>query len=120
LRILIIDDSRSITMIVGQMLDSIGIKWDNSIHGKEAIKKLSKDKGFDLIFLDWNMPEMNGIEFLEYNFKNKMVNIPIVMMTTENNPHKIKEATDLGAIGYIIKPFTMDILKDELLKRGLL
>ena len=60
------------------------------------------------------MPNMTGPEFLEKNLAEKVTPAPIVMMTTENKPDHIKKALQLGAVEYIMKPFTSDILFNKL------
>lgn len=99
--------------MVSSMLEERSIEHDWAKHGKEAIVKV-KDTCYDLILLDWNMPEMTGPEFLEYNLKEKITTIPVVMMTTENKPDYIRRALELGASEYIMKPFTGDILFNKI------
>lgn len=109
MNVLLVDDSNSIAMVVGQMLSTAGHTHDRAENGKIAIEKI-KTSSYDIILLDWNMPEMDGLEFLEYNIENKFTQTPIVMMTTENKPEKILKALEKGAVEYIMKPFTQDIL----------
>jgi two-component system chemotaxis response regulator CheY len=110
MKILLVDDSNSIAMVVGQMLDEAGIEYKRASDGKEAYEFIKSGEVFDLILLDWNMPNMTGIEFLKKNKLELFTNSPVVMMTTENKPDKIKEALENGASEYIMKPFTQDIL----------
>lgn len=112
-KILIVDDSNAIAHAVKDMLSQLGYESSRAMHGKEAIELL-REESFDLILLDWNMPEMSGIEFLEWNMNNKAVKCPIVMMTTENKPKKILQAIGLGAAEYIMKPFTVDIIESKI------
>lgn len=110
---LIVDDSKPIFLMVKEMLDSQGCECTWASHGREACEKL-KENDFDFVLLDWNMPEMNGPEFLKENKKKNLTIAPVLMMTTENSPDYIREALELGAAEYIMKPFSKDILISKL------
>lgn len=115
MNILVVDDSRAIYSMVSQMLESGGHKSFWAEDGQKAVDFLKKNEvKIDVILLDWNMPNMNGPEFLEANLKEKFTEAPIVMMTTENSPEFIKKALSLNAAEYIMKPFTSDILFNKL------
>ena len=114
MRVLLVDDSNSIAMVVGQMLTDVGHEVLRAKHGQEAVDMLTADNKVDVILLDWNMPEMDGLEFLKYNMEKKLVSCPIIMMTTENKPEKIVMALQNGAKEYIMKPFTQDILVSKI------
>lgn len=115
MNILVVDDSKAIYAMVSQMLSSGGHTSVWASDGKVAMDLLVKnDQKIDVILLDWNMPNMNGPEFLEANLKQKFTSAPIVMMTTENSPEYIKKALSLNAAEYIMKPFTSDILFNKL------
>ena len=110
MKVLLVDDSNSIAMVVGQMLNDAGHEVARAKHGLDAVEIITKDSDFDVILLDWNMPEMDGLEFLKHNTENNLITCPIIMMTTENKPEKIVLALQNGAKEYIMKPFTQDIL----------
>lgn len=115
MNILVVDDSKAIYAMVSQMLSSGGHTSVWAQDGKIAMDLLKKGEvKIDVILLDWNMPNMNGPEFLEANIKDKFTTAPIVMMTTENSPDFIKKALSLNAAEYIMKPFTSDILFNKL------
>lgn len=115
MNILVVDNSRAIYAMVSQMLTAGGHTSIWAQDGKIAMDLLlKKEQKVDVILLDWNMPNMNGPEFLEANMKSKFTNAPIVMMTTENSPEYIKKALSLNAAEYIMKPFTSDILFNKL------
>ena len=110
MKVLLVDDSNSIAMVVGQMLKGAGHDVVRAKDGQDAVDIIMQDNGFDVILLDWNMPEMDGLEFLKHNQEKKIIDAPIIMMTTENKPEKIMIALQHGAKEYIMKPFTQDIL----------
>ena len=115
MNILIVDDSKAIYAMVSKMLSDGGhtSQWaEDGLKAIEIIKKTTVP--IDVILLDWNMPNMNGPEFLEANIKEKFTSAPIVMMTTENSPDAIKKALSLNAAEFIMKPFTSDILFNKL------
>lgn len=113
MKVLIVDDSKAIYMMVSAMLKEKGHDALWAEDGLDACKKLS-GSNVDLVLLDWNMPNMSGPEFLEKNKSDGITSAPIVMMTTENKPDFIKKALELGAVEYIMKPFTSDILFNKL------
>lgn len=108
---LIVDDSNAIAMAVGQMIKTIGHDYKRAVDGQDAVDIIMQEDNFQCILLDWNMPNMTGLEFLEYNQANSLTKCPIIMMTTENKPEKIMKALENGAVEYIMKPFTQDILE---------
>ena len=114
MKILIVDDSEAIVKIVGQMLTDVGHQPGSAKDGQLAVDLLKEDNSWDLILLDWNMPNMSGIEFLKYNQEHKIFNGPICMMTTEDDPEKIMMALEHGAVEYIMKPFTADIISTKI------
>lgn len=109
MRILVVEDSKPIVNVVRGMLEAAGYEVLEAENGEVAVFTLQKEK-VDYILLDWNMPNMNGIEFLDYNSKHQITDAKVLMMTTENKPEKIMKALELGAVEYIMKPFTSDIL----------
>lgn len=110
MKILLVDDSNSICMVVGQMLKDAGYEYDRAENGKIAVELITKNATYDVILLDWNMPEMDGLQFLEHIQAHKLTHAPVIMMTTENKPEKILKALQAGAVEYIMKPFTQDII----------
>ena len=113
MKVMIIDDSKAIFMMVSKMLTDRGHEAIWAEDGIDACTKLGQSD-VDLVLLDWNMPNMNGPEFLEKNQSDSVTKAPIVMMTTENKPDYIKKALMLGAVEYIMKPFTADILFNKI------
>ena len=118
MKVLVVDDSRAIYAMVSKMLEEGGHTSVWAEDGLKAVEILGKDKTIELILLDWNMPNMNGPEFLEKNIKENLTTAPVMMMTTENSSTHIKKALSLNAQEYIMKTFTKDILfnKIELVK----
>ena len=118
IRTLVIDDSRIMRNIVMESLRKTGLaefEFTEAISGSEAMEVFDADL-IDMIFVDWNMPGMNGIEFARFVRSTKWANhIPIVMVTSETGDAKQKDAYDKARIScYITKPFTVDEIKEKI------
>jgi two-component system chemotaxis response regulator CheY len=110
MKILVVDDSRMIQSLVRESLEARGIDVVSAENGEVARKTLLEIGDVDLILLDWNMPVMDGSEFLDSLQKEKFSSAPVIMMTTENSPEKINLAIEKGVAEFIMKPFTDDVL----------
>ena len=106
--VLIVDDSNSMRAVIKKIISVSGFKMDRCIeagNGKEALEALARD-WVDVIVSDINMPEMNGFELLENLKKDDLFKeIPVIMITTESSEERMRNALDLGAKGFIRKPF---------------
>lgn len=114
--ILIVDDSESIREVVNFTLENEGYKVLVGVDGKDALKHLNGNP-IDLIITDLHMPEMDGIELIK-NVRNMETykRIPILFLTTESQVAKKMEAKEVGATGWIIKPFVPAKLIEALKK----
>ncbi len=109
MKILSIDDSRAVRMFVKSAVDVLGFDFVEAKNGREALGFLKKEGVVDLILLDWNMPEMDGMEFLKRVKDNPQYkNIPVTMVTTEIERHRVIQAIGNGAKNYVMKPFTQE------------
>lgn len=111
--VLIVDDSRSLRMVIRKLLETTNIFFSNvyeAENGKEALDLLEVNK-VDFIFSDINMPIMNGVEFLK-QMKAKGISIPTIVITTDASKETVIETVKNGAVGYIKKPFTSEKLKE--------
>ena len=108
---LVVDDSRVIRKVARQILEAVD--------GQEALN-ICRTKMPDAILLDWNMPVMNGIDFLRQLRKEPSGDKPIVVFcTTENDIKHITEAIQAGANEYIMKPFDREIIETKFVEVGL-
>ncbi|MBF0362000.1 MAG: response regulator transcription factor [Oligoflexia bacterium] len=110
MKVLIIDDSKTVAQVIGVMLKEEQHSHLWAKNGQEAIDILKTETGIDVILLDWNMPIVDGPTFLKLNQDEKITTVPIIMLTTENKFQKMTQMMDMGASEYITKPFTKDIL----------
>ncbi len=116
MKVLIVDDSDFIRRFEKKQLKSLGInRILEAENGNVALDILKKNMPVDVILLDWKMPVMNGLDCLSKIKKNKKYNsVKVVMCTAGVDRGKIVEAIKCGADDYIVKPFTLDILKNKI------
>jgi two-component system chemotaxis response regulator CheY len=120
MRALVIDDSRAIRLMVGKTVRELGFEVLEAGNGVEGLAQLQAAGRVDLVLVDWNMPEMDGYQFLLAARGNSAWrDMPIIMVTTETEMSQMQRALDAGASEYIMKPFTRDILREKLQLVGL-
>ena len=115
--VLIVDDSAAIRKILQRVLRQTDIPIGEVLEagdGVEALKTLN-ERHVNLILSDINMPNMDGLQLLaQLKQSDKWKSVPIVMVTTEGGQGKVIEAVQLGAAGYVRKPFTAEQIKEKL------
>jgi two-component system chemotaxis response regulator CheY len=113
---LVVDDSRTIRIIIRRILLELGYEVCEASNGREALEVLEAEKpDVDLVLADWNMPVMNGLELLkELRQDSEFCGLKVLMVTTETEMEHMKFAMDAGADEYVMKPFTRDILLEKL------
>lgn len=113
-KILSVDDSAVIRKIIRSAVETLKYELLEASDGEEAISKLNSAENVRLILLDWNMPGMNGYEFLKIaKSHSSFKNIPIIMVTTESEKENIIKAVKAGVTSYLTKPFT----KEDLIRK---
>jgi len=116
---LIVDDSRVIRKVARKILEEMKFTTDEAEDGAAALE-ICRRKMPDAILLDWNMPNMSGIEFLRALRREPSGGKPIVVFcTTENDIAHITEAIGAGANEYILKPFDKDVVESKFAEAGL-
>lgn len=115
MKILIADDSGTMRSVQRKILSDLGFKdVIDAADGALALKAVAANK-FDLILLDWNMPNLSGFEALKAIKANPATKaIPVIMITSEAEKSHILDAIRLGAANYVIKPFTPAVLREKL------
>lgn len=118
---LVIDDSRAIRKILKQMLGQLGFDACEAGDGKEALAVLQKEgPGVSFCLVDWNMPEMNGYDFVLAVRKDSTYdNVRIMMVTTESEISYVVKALEAGANEYVMKPFTKEVIQEKLAIMGI-
>jgi len=111
--VLIVEDSKSIRSMMRVSLEEADdYFFVEASNGFEALKALPTRK-FDLIITDINMPDINGLELIGYVKSNPTYrNIPLIIVSTEKSEEDKKRGLALGAIGYVVKPFTKEELRE--------
>ena len=117
MKILVVDDSAVMRRIVASAAALLGADCAGAGDGAQAVAQLEADPaGFQLICLDWNMPVMGGLEFLQVLRKDpRWKEIPVLMITTEGSRDSIIAALKAGATGYLTKPFNQQDLQSKMI-----
>lgn len=113
---LVVDDSRAMRSILSKILAKLGFEVLQAGDGIEALAVLEQEPGaVELVLSDWNMPEMNGLEFVKaMRAQPRYAAVPVVMVTTETHIEQMVVALEAGANEYIMKPFTAEMVENKL------
>ena len=117
MNVLIVDDSAAIRKILQRVLGQANVPISHVFEAADGLEALAvlKANRVGLVLSDINMPNMDGLQFLsEMRAVEEWKSIPVVMITTEGSQAKVMEAVQLGASGYVRKPFTPDQIKEKL------
>lgn len=115
MKILIVDDFSTMRRIIKNLLRDLG--FTNTHEADDGVTALPMLRSGDFAFLvtDWNMPGMTGINLLkEVRADPKLVGLPVLMVTAEAKRDQIIEAAQAGVNGYVVKPFTAQVLKEKI------
>ena len=120
MRALVVDDSRTTRMIIGRILREIGFEVLEAGNGQEALHKLREIGPAELAMVDWNMPEMTGIEFVRaVRAESVFDEMKMMMVTTESEAGQVATALEAGADEYAMKPFTKEVIQEKLALLGI-
>jgi two-component system, chemotaxis family, chemotaxis protein CheY len=122
MRAMVVDDSRAMRSLLRNLLKSTGLEVvAEAGNGIEALAALKAAGTVDVALVDWNMPEMNGYEFIQaVRADDTWAALRIIMVTTESEIEKMTKALEAGANEYIMKPFTKDAIRDKLQLLGVI
>ena len=122
MRAMVIDDSRAMRMILKRIVTKLNFEAIEAADGQEALDVLAiMNEVPELALIDWNMPNMNGLEFVtRVRADPRLREMTLVMVTTESEQSQIVRALAAGAHEYVIKPFTPDAIIDKLALLGLI
>ena len=113
MKVLLVDDSKTMRNIQRGILTQLGYEQiEEAVDGQDALSKVGAF-GPDLILLDWNMPNMDGITFIR-QFRGSGAKIPVIMVTTEAEKARVVEAIKAGVNNYVVKPFTPNVLGERI------
>ena len=121
MRAMVIDDSRAMRMILKRIVTKLDFEAVEAGDGQEALDLLAEMPEVpDLALIDWNMPNMNGLEFVtKVRADPRLREMTLVMVTTASEQSQIVRALAAGAHEYVIKPFTPDAIVEKLALLGL-
>ncbi len=118
---LIVDDSRTMRRILGEVVRQLGFDVVEAGNGREALLSLEQGGRPDVVLVDWNMPEMNGLEFVQSVRRDqRFQDLPLMMVTTEIEMEQMTAALEAGANEYLMKPFGKEAIADKLQLLGVL
>ena len=118
MKALVVDDSRAMRALIGQVLKKLGFEVIDAGNGREALSRLAEKP--DLALVDWHMPEMDGLAFVRaVRADPANAALRIMMVTTETEMGQMATALEAGANEYIMKPFTRDVIEQKLALLGL-
>jgi two-component system chemotaxis response regulator CheY len=112
---LVVDDSRTVRTFMRRILEDLGVDVIEASDGREALDLILGGASPDLVFVDWDMPVMDGIAFIRtIRASDLYADLPIVMVTKEIHLRDVKEALEAGANEYLMKPFDRHMVHDKL------
>ena len=115
MRALVIDDSKAMRSILSRMLQGMGFEVLEASNGREGLQRLQVHGKVDLALVDWNMPEMNGLDFIKtVRAEQSYDGVLLMMVTTETEMENVVRALAAGANEYVMKPFTQEIILEKL------
>ncbi len=120
MRALVVDDSKTTRMIIGRIMREIGFEVVEAADGQQALAKLEEIGCADVALVDWNMPEMTGIEFVQaVRAEPAYAEMKVMMVTTESEAEQVTVALEAGANEYAMKPFTKEVIQEKLALLGI-
>ncbi len=112
---LVIDDSKTTRMILRRMLKELGFEVEEAENGREALDLLESDFAPNIVLVDWNMPVMDGYQFVKaVRSKPKFNKLVLMMVTTETELDRLTAALEVGIDEYVMKPFTKEVIEEKL------
>jgi two-component system chemotaxis response regulator CheY len=115
---LVVDDSRAMRAILTRLMTGLGFDVVQAPDGAEALELLDGGLRPDVALVDWNMPVMDGLSFVQAARAEGFSDLPIIMITTEGSLEYVTRAMEAGANEYLMKPFTKESLHDKLVLLG--
>ena len=119
MRALVLDDSRAMRTILKGILTEVGFEVQEAPSVRDALAVLGGDAEFDLALVDWNLPEVEGIEFVrQVRAQRRYDRLRLMMVTTETETAQVANAIRAGANEYIMKPFSKQAVAEKLVLLG--
>ena len=106
MRVMLVDDDRAVASMVRRLLVGEGLDVDTCHRGRDVLEQVRRIR-YDVVLLDWTMPDLDGIEVLR-DLRAASVTTPVIMLTSRSDPHEKAFALDAGADDFVAKPFDPD------------
>jgi two-component system chemotaxis response regulator CheY len=121
-KVLVVDDSRAMRLILSKTLRELGFEVSQAADGREALDTMGREgASFGLVLVDWNMPALSGLEVVRsLRAQPAFDRVPVMMVTTETEIEQMVRALEAGANEYIMKPFTREVVEDKLRLLGVI
>jgi two-component system, chemotaxis family, chemotaxis protein CheY len=119
---LVVDDSRAMRNILTKIIAGCGFEVCQASNGREALEVMHREfPAVGLVLADWNMPTMNGLDFVKHlRAEPRYEGVTVVMVTTETHLEQMTAALSAGVNEYVMKPFTAEMIADKLRLLGIL
>jgi two-component system, chemotaxis family, chemotaxis protein CheY len=115
IKYLVVDDFSTMRRIVKNLLQELGYQNVQEADDGKTAWPMLQSGSFDFVITDWNMPLMPGLDLLKaIRADERLKSLPVLMVTAEAKREQIVEAVQAGVSGYVVKPFTAEILKQKL------
>jgi two-component system chemotaxis response regulator CheY len=115
MKLLIVDDSRTMRSILASYARPLGFTVFEAADGKAALEQIARHQPFEAILIDWDMPVMNGIELLQILRANPTyAGVKLMMVTAQSSLGAVTEAVGLGADDYLMKPLNEEMFHDKM------
>jgi two-component system chemotaxis response regulator CheY len=121
MKILIVDDSKTMRAFLDHHVTALGFATAHAEDGRQALDLLAARDDFDLALVDWDMPRMNGLEFIRaVRADPARAELKLMMVTTQNTLERVHAALVAGATDFLMKPVTRETLEDKLRVLGVI
>lgn len=121
MKALIVDDSLTVRLVLSHVLRDLGFDVEEAGGGAAALSHLADGPVPNVVLLDWNMPDLSGLEILQVIRKeSRLASVRVVMVTSETEQNMVSWALEAGADDYVMKPFSPEMIREKLVAVGLL
>ena len=120
MRVLVVDDSKLMRAVIARILKGLGFEVLEAADGRRALAQLERAGRVELCLVDWNMPVMNGIEFIEtVRARHAWDAMKLMMITVASDPQQVRRALDAGADEFLVKPVNREMVVAKLALIGI-
>jgi two-component system chemotaxis response regulator CheY len=119
MKAIVVDDSKAVRGILADALTGVGFEVVQAANGIEALERLNADPGVDLVLVDWNMPEMDGLQFAEAVHRDPALKgVRLMMVTMERSISHVSRAMRAGVDEYVTKPCSKNAIVERVRSMG--